>query len=212
MSDVQFTITDALKTLYGIPSVGTFPGVKEQAAATNPNINYSGIRVLEKEERSLSYIGTPVFLPITLKGGDYKRYDKDGKVETTTLGDFRLPLTCVVEMERGKMMTKTTVTSARAAVKEIYAQEDWTIRISGFLHDEPRHPQGLDTFEAMTERLLDFDNLADSIEIDGELFHQRGIYRIGIERITFNQIPRRPRIHGFQIQCESDEALELIIL
>lgn len=209
----RYDIASALSLLTNAPRpVVPFPGIMRDAERQNPSINYSGITVVPDDEvRPKSYIGTPVFYPIVFKGGSYNRYDRDGKVEQVTLGDFRLPLTCVVEMSRQKTMTTTPLVAARASVKEIYAQEDWQLRISGLLHDEPKHPQGADTFEEMTERLLQYDALADSVEIDGELFHQRGIYRIVIESISFSQMPGKRRMHGFTMQCTSDESLELIL-
>lgn len=214
MSDLpRYDLAGALSLLTNAPRpLVPFPSLLRDAQKENPSINYGGITVLEDDDvRSTSYIGTPIFYPIVLRGGTYNRHDREGKVEQVTVGDFRLPLTCVVEMSRQKTITTTPLVAARASVKEIYAHEDWQLRISGLLHDEPRHPQGAQRFEDMTERLLQFESLADSIEIDGELFHQRGIYRIVIESISFNQMPGKPRMHGFQMQCTSDEALELII-
>lgn len=211
-TSARFNVPSALALLYGVATPVSYPGVRGQAEQENPNISFAGITVIEDDEqRPISPIGTPVFYPVLLKGGEYKRHDRQGKVETVRLQELRLPLTTVVEMSQGKTITKTPVVAAAASVKEVYAMEDWSIRISGILMDESNQPQGATTVEAMQERMLDFFKLADSIEVDGELFHQRGIFRITLKDISFNQMPGRPRMHGFQLQAESDDPLELII-
>jgi hypothetical protein len=208
----RFNVPSALALLYNVAAPISYPGVMGQAQQENPDISFAGITVIEDDEqRPVSPIGTPVFYPVTLKGGEYKRHDRQGKVETVRLQELRLPLTTVVEMSQGKTITKTPVVAAAASVKEVYAMEDWQIRISGILMDESNQPQGATTLEAMQERMLDFFKLADSIEVEGELFHQRGVFRIVCKDISFNQMPGKPRLHGFQLQCESDDPLELII-
>jgi hypothetical protein len=64
----------------------------------------------------------------------------------------------------------------------------------------------------MEERLLEFDEMADSIGVASDLFNRRGIDRIVIRSISFTTVPGRPRMIGYQMQCESDAPLELLIL
>lgn len=211
-TSLRFNVPSALGMLYNVAAPITFPGVTTQAEQQNPTLTFAGVTVVEDDEqRPVSPIGTPVFYPVVLKGGKYKRHDRKGKVEEVDMRDLRLPITTVVEMSRGKVITKTPVVAAAASVKEVYAMEDWTIRLSGILFDESNQPQGATTLEAMQERMLDFFALADSIEVEGDLFHQRGIFRLVLKDLSFNQLPGKPRFHGYQLQCESDDPLELII-
>lgn len=209
---LNFSLPAGLGLLYNIIRPITYPGIREQAEQETPEINYSGIRVIEDDENPpLSHIGTPILYPILLKGGTYRRYDSQGRVQETSMPDLRLPMASVVEMSRAKRIVKTDVAAAQGSVKEIYGFDDWSIRISGIMIDEPNHPQGRTTIEAMQESLQDFFDLADSIEVDGSLFHTRGVYRLVLKSLNYNQFPGKPRVHGYQLECESDAPLELIL-
>ncbi len=208
----RFNIPSALALLYGIARPIAFPGASTQAESENPDITFAGVRIVPDDEaRSTSHIGTPIFHPITLRGGTYKSYDHQGRVVDTQIGDLRLPISSVVEMSSTKVITKTQVSASSASVKEVYGFGDWDIRITGILFDEQTHPHGAGTVETMEARLLEFDELADSIGIDADLFNRRGIDRIVIRSINFQAIPGKPRMIGYQMQCESDAPIELLI-
>lgn len=211
LGGTRFNVPFYLTFLYGILNPVRYPGVRNLQEQGNPNLSFPGVPTVTEEEHATSYIGTPIFFPVTLKGGTYKRADRDGKIEQVRLNDLRLPLTTVVEMSREKLITKTPIVAAQSSVKEIYTHDDWSIRITGILMDEPKHPQGAEAWTDQQDRLLEFDSLSDSIEVDGDLFHGRGIYRLVIRNISFTQVPGRPRAHAFQMQCDSDDPLELIL-
>lgn len=212
MENPRFGLPGMLSLLYGIANPVSFPGAMQQAQREQPDVSFAGITVVEDTTaRAVSHLGTPILYPVTLRGGLYKRYARNGQVEEVSLGELRLPLSSVVEMSQGKSMTRTPVVASGASVKEVYALEDWQIRISGILMDEPKQPNGATTLETMQERMQEFAALADSIGVDSDLFKQRGIDRISITALSFNQIPGKPRMHGFQLTCESDDALELIL-
>lgn len=207
-----FVIPTWLGRIYGIANPISFPGVGAEAEANNEEVSFGGVQVVEDSElRTMSAIGTPIFYPVTLRGGTYKSYDHTGKVVDIEMGDLRLPISSVVEMSSVKSITKTQVSASNSSVKEVYSFGDWDIRITGIIIDEGKHPHGATTVESMEERLLQFNELADSIGVDAELFNRRGIDRIVIKSINFQQIPGRPRMIGYQMQCESDAPLELLI-
>lgn len=208
----NFSLPSGLSLLFGILKPVTFPGVIQQAETATPEINYSGIRVVDESSNPpISHIGTPILYPITLRGGSYRRYDRQGRIEQVNMGAMRLPMASVVEMSRAKRITKTEVMAANSSVKEIYGFEDWSIRISGIMIDEPTHPHGRTTIEAMQEEVERWFNLADSVEVEGDLFHLRGVYRMVLRSINYVQYPGKPRVHGYQLECDSDAPLELII-
>lgn len=213
MTEPRFSIPSALAQLYGILRPVTFPGMAQLAEAEVPEVSFGGIQVVEDSEiRAMSSIGTPIWHPITLRGGRYKAYAPDGRVEEVQLGELRLPISSISEMSLSKTITKTQVSASGASVKEVYSNGDWEIRLSGILLDEARHPNGATTVETMEERMLEFAQLADSIGVDSDIYNRRGIDRLVIRSISFNQLPGRPRMIGYQIQCESDAPLELLIL
>lgn len=208
----RFNIPSALAMLYGIARPITFPGMVAEAEEKNPGISFAGVRVVEDaEERETSHIGTPIFLPITLEAGRYKTYDSRGKVIEAELDDLRLPISSVVEMSTAKTIVTTQVSASGSSVKEVFKFGEWDIRISGILFDEQTHPQRATTVEKMEHRMRVFDNLADSIGVESKLLNRRGVHRLVIKSLNFQQMPGRPRMMGYQMQCESDAPVELLI-
>ncbi|MCW5900491.1 MAG: hypothetical protein KIT10_14600 [Flavobacteriales bacterium] len=186
--------------------------MSELAEREVPDVTFSGIQVLGDDEvRQVSSLGTPIWHPITLRGGLYKRYATSGSVEEVQLAALRLPISSISEMSMTKVITKTQVSASGATVKEVYSNGDWEIRLSGILLDERSQPNGASSVETMEERMLEFAELADSIGVDSDIYNRRGIDRLVIRSVSFTQIPGRPRMIGYQMQCESDAPLELLI-
>lgn len=214
MEETRFNIPSALNLLYGIANPVRFPGVAQAQEREAPAVTFAGVQVVPAESyREVSHLGTPIFYPFTLAGGTYKVYDHKGEVVQDTLGDLRLPMSTVVEMARAKTIAETPVSANGGSVMEVFTYGNWDIRLSGILMDEPKHPQGATTLELMEARLMEFDAVAGSIGIgeDTELFGRRRVDRIVIKSISLNQLPGRPRMVGFQMQCLSDTPLELLI-
>ncbi len=59
--------------------------------------------------------------------------------------------------------------------------------------------------------LLRWERLADSVEVSGELFELLGIKRVCIEKINLGRIANMPNLLPFQLQCCSDESLEIAL-
>lgn len=208
----RFNIPSALAQLYGILRPVAFPGMGQLAEQEVPEVSFGGVQVVEDDAmRPVSSLGTPIWHPVTLRGGRYKRYAPDGSVEEVQLGELRLPISSISEMSLTREITKTQVSASGASVKEVYSNGDWEIRLSGILLDEKQHPNGASSVETMEERLLEFAQLADSIGVDSDIYNRRGIDRLVVRSISFTQIPGRPRMIGYQMQCESDAPLELLI-
>lgn len=211
LQGTRFNVPFYLGLLYNIVNPVRYPGAKTAQEKSAPDLAFPGVPTVVEEEHTTSFIGTPIFFPVTLKGGTYKRANRDGEIEQVNMNDLRLPLSTVVEMSREKLITKTPIVAAQSSVKEVYTHDDWSIRITGILMDEPKHPQGAEAWQDQQERLLEFDALSDSIGIDGDLFHARGVFRVVIRNLSFTQVPGRPGAHAFQMQCDSDDPLELIL-
>lgn len=212
MANPSFSLPGVLGLLYGVAAPITYPGAMAGNGVQQEEARFAGVRIVREEEAfAMSGLGTPIHLPITLLGGNYKRYANDGRVEEVSLDDLRLPASSVVEMSLAKTITRTQVSASGASVKEVFSYGDWDIRISGIILDEEKHPQNANSLEAMEEKLLEFDRLADSVSVRSDLFGRRGIDRLVLRSINFNQVPGKPRWIGFQMQCESDAPLELLI-
>lgn len=191
----------------------TYPLARTVMEKEGAEINFPGVEIVSREEAiQLSYLGTPIMYPVTFKGGFYKVYNNKGEIIEKSLADFRLPLATLVDFQRVKIKQKTRVVGSNSSVKEMYGHDNWQIRIRGLCLDDPKHPQLAQSFLDQHARLLEFEELADSIQVEGDLFKEKSIYRLDINDISFPQLQGKPRVLPFEMTCESDEPLELILL
>lgn len=210
----EFPLAMLFNAAFGISGVlRTFPEAKKELERQGSNINFDGIEIVSREEAiHMSYLGTPIVYPITFKSGNYKIYDATGKVVEKTMRDFRLPLATLVDFSRSKIKQVTRVVGSNSSVKEMYGHSDWQIRIRGLCLDDPKHPQGDVSYLEQHARILEWEELADSIAVDSDLFKERSVYRIDINSINLPQIQGKPRVLPFELACESDTPLELILV
>lgn len=207
-----FQLPGLLGVLYGIAAPVRFPSAGTSDGADPAPVSFAGIEVVPDDQvMVMSSIGTPILHPITLLGGTYRHYDSRGRITDSQMSDFRLPITSVMELSLSKSIVKTQVSASSSSVKEVYTSGDWDIRISGIVLDEEKHPQGVSTVEDMEEWLNDYASLADSIAVDSDVLARKGIDRLVIRSLSFTQIPGKPRMVGYQLQCDSDAPIELLI-
>ncbi|MBV7268369.1 DUF6046 domain-containing protein [Winogradskyella luteola] len=171
----------------------------------NGSANYQSIQTVEDEEaQKLSWMGTPIMFPVKFIGQQYQFYNQSGELENKSLKDFDLPPTTVVDFRRAKNITKTNVLGDNGTVKEIYGFDDWQIRIRGLCLDTPTEK----AYDLQNE-LLKWEAVVNSIEVDGDLFIDKNIYRIAIEEIDFRQPQGRHNVIPFEITASSDQPIEL---
>lgn len=211
LANPAFSLPGMLGLLYGLAAPVRFPGAPGDQGQP-AEVSFAGVQVIEDDQVTvMSSIGTPILHPITLRGGTYRYYDSRGRVVESEMSDFRLPITSVMEVSLSKTIVKTQVSASSSSVKEVFTSGDWDIRISGIAMDEPRHPQGVNTLEDMMEWLNDYATLADSIGVDSDVLARQGVDRLVIRSLSFSQIPGKPRMMGYQMQCDSDAPIELIL-
>lgn len=162
--------------------------------------------VTEEEAKKLSWMGTPIMFPVVFKGGTYRFYNSNAEPVEKPLKDFDLPPTTVVDFRRAKNITKTNVLGDNGTVKEIYGFDDWQIRLRGLILDTPNEK----AFDIQSN-LLEWEKIVDSIEVQGDLFLQKDIYRLTIEEVDFRQPQGRHNVIPFEITASSDEPLELVL-
>lgn len=202
--NTDFNISDLLSNAFGIKSpVFVLPNEAPQ----NGKPSYSSIPVKPLQEaKKLSWLGTPIIYPMVFKAGEYQFYKPTGIIDTIRLNDFEIPPATLVDFRRAKNITKTRLSGNNGTVKEIYGFDDWQIRIRGLCLDTPESS----AYEQHQE-LLKWENLADSIEVQGELFLDKNIYNLVIEAINFSQPEGKQNIIPFEITAVSDEPLELVL-
>ncbi|WP_435135712.1 DUF6046 domain-containing protein [Formosa sp. A9] len=179
----------------------------DNQAPNNGLVNYQSIPVKTYEAaKKMSWMGTPIMFPMKFKGGYYNRYSKAGRLIANPYQDFDLPPATIVDFRRAKNITKTNVLGSTGTVKEIYGFDDWQIRIRGLCLDTP-NLSAIDQYKA----LLRWEEIADSIEVLGELFLDKSIFSITIEDIDFKQAQGKENVIPFEITASSDEPLEFSV-
>lgn len=204
MSKTNFEIANLISRAFGL---NTPTYVLPTEAPKHGALNYGNIPTQPLEAaKKLSWLGTPIIYPMVFKGGEYNQYAPTGKLTTTNLNSFDIPPATLVDFRRAKNISKTHLGGNNGTVKEVYGFDDWQIRIRGLCLDTP----DMSAYEQHQE-LLKWEQLADSIEIQGELFLDKNIYMLVIEDMVFNQLEGAPNIIPFEITAVSDEPIELIL-
>ena len=207
--DIKYNISiqQALKEAFGSPSAPLLYLTKSGLKASKIE-GYSVNSIEDSEEYLQSYLGTPLMFPMTLKAGIYNFFDK-GILSQVEMSDFRMPSTTMVDFKRSKIIKTTNLSAGNGTIKEMYGFSDWQINIRGLLLADPDHPQEAELVE-QKKILKQWEEAADSIEVEGSLFADLDIYNIVIKDITFSQLQGKPFIVPFQITAMSDEPTELI--
>ena len=179
----------------------------------SPNYNINDIvesAYSEDTEVIKAHTGVDVINPITFKGEKYQFLDGSGKVIKKALASFRLPNSAMAKFRRTKVMKTTALGGSSSTVKEIFSFNDWTIEISGFIIPDPGHPTAK-TVEEQKKQLQRWDDIVDSINVQGQSFVNRRIYRLVIDELWIDELRGNPKKVPFVIKAKSDEAVELII-
>lgn len=184
----------------------------EKEASKGVVLDYSGVELVSQphEAARMSYLGTPIILPITLKGKKYQVFNGVGDIELKEFEDFELPTASLVTMRHAKVMTKTKAAASKGTVKEVFGFDDWKIDIRGFCLKDPFHTTAKTAYEQKM-KLFEYDQAVDSIEILSEVFNDLDVFNIAIEETTFTQLKGKPGVIPFHMRCVSDEPLDLIL-
>lgn len=186
-------------------------GIKSDGADSFLPEVYSNLRVASvPETERLSQFGTPVLDSFTFEMGEYNTY-KQGALVKTTMPDFLLPYATIVSFTRSMNMTQTKTLGNNGTVKEIYGLDDWEINIQGIcLTDDTRPAQR--TADEQADELIRWRQVADTINVRGDIFANKNIYALCIKSLSINPEQGRPGVIPFTIEAVSDEPVELILL
>lgn len=202
----QTSIRDLFHTAFGLATTVYFTGAFLKQSPEN--IGFDGMEMLPSyyNPGGRSWMGTPIMFPTQFKGGSYKRYKPNGEIERVQMPDFKFPAATMFSFRRAHNVTRTNLLGSNGTVKEIYGFDDWVIDVKGICLDEPKR-----SAHDQLKELLQWEKLADSVSLSGELFEQREISRVtlsdwsdGLEQGTAGVIP-------FQFQLWSDEDIILTL-
>jgi len=205
-------IAQLFNVAFGIKQMGAYKVDDIDKKPTDLQINYKGVDVVESlhDAVRMSHLGTPIILPLTLKGKKYQVFNEVGDVIFKQYEDFEMPAATLVNFRRAKIITKTKARAAKGTVKEMYGFDDWRIDIRGFCLSDGSHPTSKTAYNQKLN-LYKYDNIIDSVEVVSELFNDIDISNIVIEELNFSQLKGKPGVIPFYMRCVSDEPLELIL-
>lgn len=208
----DFNIPQLFHDVFGVTVNKAYNPQISDGKPNMPTLDYSSIELVDKDEAyNLSALGTPIIFPITFKGGLYNVYDSTGQIYKKQMGDFRLPISATASFRRPKIIGKARAAAGYGTNKETYSLDDWQIQIRGFCLKDPAQPQSKFTAMDQEQELIAWDEIVDSIAIEGTLFELRGIHSISIEDIPMDYIRGNRGLRPFIINAVSDTPAELIL-
>lgn len=206
MADIRYDVSKLFQAAFGInsPVFITEPLTK----STPPELSFKGLQALPEyyKPEATSWMGTPILFQAKFDAGSYIRYKSNGEVNSVQMDEFVLPPATMFSFRRAKNITKTNVLGSIGTVKEIFGFDDWIIDVRGLALDEPSRS----AVDQITE-LLKWEDLADGINISGELFNQHNIVRVAMEDFSDNVTQGKPGIIAFSFQLTSDVLIDLIV-
>ena len=199
MADIRYNVSELFQLAFGVqyPFFLTEPIAQDQASA----ISFSGIKTLAND--GFSWMNTPIMFNATFVAGSYKLYKRNGEITTKSLESLTLPAATMFTFRRAKNITRTNVLGSNGTVKEIYGFDDWVIDVKGVCVDE-RGNSAQDQFA----RMLEWENLADSIEISGTQFKARELSRVVMSEWSENIPQGKPGVVAFSTTLYGDEPME----
>ena len=211
MPDIRYDIGQLFQIAFGMnsPIYITHPIL----APSSPSIEYYGADVLPdfeeglaQDEMPISWMNTPIVFSASLDGDDgkYWRYKMNGELEQVKMETLAFPAATMFSFRRAKNITRTNVLGSNGTVKEIYGFDDWQIDVRGLCL-----PTTEKTSMQQLEGLLEWENIADAVKINGSLFNKAGIYRVAISDFAWNIPQGKPDVIAFTMQMLSDDPLEL---
>lgn len=178
----------------------------------------------EKED-STSYLGTPIFDPIRIKGGSYFELDDINKENPVPYPDedgpdgFGLIIPAVIiEVTQTKNIITTAIQGRNGTVKEFISDGDFSITLTGMIvgRNEGGEVKDIGNFYPSDDvnKLITICKVPDSIEILSDFLGLFSDPKIENPRfvITDYNIPQREAsrdMQPFQISLLSDSSINL---
>lgn len=208
MNRIRYDIGELFNLAFGTSVINVSKQIVTRLSEGDNLLNtYQGITVQELdpdiEVGRQTYLTTDVIFPVLFKGGMYNRYGVTGEVEQVMIDDFELPAATISTFRRPKNISETRVLAASGTRKEMYGFDDWQIDIQGLCLQDTSHPHAQTAWQQHL-RLLEYEHLADSIQVVSSLYNVKGIDAIVIKEITFGQLAGKPGVIPFMIRATSD--------
>jgi hypothetical protein len=156
------------------------------------DIDYEGLTSRDFQADKLSYLGTPVFDPVSLKSQD---------------GNISIELDAILtELSMSKNIVTTAIQGRNGTVKEYIADGDYNVVFRGVIvGQDGDYPQ----FDVSI--LRDLVQLPEALICESDFLRLFGVNNIVVQTYSFPQREGFLNTQLFELQCLSDEPIELII-
>lgn len=209
MQDLRYDISQLLDAAFGVKSP-IYITTPIRIGAPPPPPKFTGIEMKLEEfvETRTSWMGTPIVMPLAFLGGkNIKSFDDKGEIIAASYDRFDLPGATLIDFAREKKIIETQLSTGYGTVKELYAFGDWDIRIRGLCLNEP----GVRSAQAQKKALLEFERVAESIRVAGQVFDDTLVFNIVIKRLVLREVEGQPNTIPYELECVSDEPIELTL-
>ncbi len=207
MANITYSVSQLIAASFGISSPVFIPQRVDNGIGVQPTFSGHTINLNEFADTKQSWLGTPIVMPVKLLGGELKTLNGDGEIELVNLPEFDMPAATISLFEHEKIIGKEHLNSGKSTVKEVYGFDDWQIRMRGVCLNEPN----IRTAQEQKDILLRYEQVVESVAVEGQLFDEKLIFNMMIERAVFNQLQGKPNMLPFELICSSDDPEELVI-
>jgi hypothetical protein len=156
----------------------------------------------DNEETRYARYGRPMKFAITLEGGNYLIYESNGALSRKRYNSFLLPLTAVCSFRKSKRRTRVLETT------EQYLPTSWIIDIQGVMYNDEQRNDHKAAHEQKRQLML-WDQIADTIVVNGKAFDDLDISEIEITDINIGQYIGKENTIPFSIRAESHIPFEV---
>jgi hypothetical protein len=168
--------------------------LNQPPAKTAQGSNYDTLQAHAKANGKTSLLGTPIFLPCTLKYED----------EFDTL-EVELQGEPMIVFRLNKTIVKTAIDSKQGSFKELYSQDDYGISIKGFLFNNEAN-------EYPEKAVRDLRNILEKqkhLRITNALARIFGVTYIAVESAEVNCIEGAQNYIAYQVNAVSDQLFDI---
>jgi hypothetical protein len=207
--EYSIPISSLFTQVFGLagPLIRRYKVPSDDKNGEKPTYNIGELAPEVTEDTITSMLGTPIHFWMAFGACDYNKRSK-GEIITVAREFTYLPFTSIATFSRAKRKTVTYQSGMNGPVIEEYGFEAWQIRIQGLILNGENNK----TLEQQVKALQLFEELSDSIEVQGKLFEWLKINRICFDQINF--LPKRENnilsVIPFEINAMSVEPIELI--
>lgn len=166
------------------------------------NINRLNDSIYEPDEAiATSYLGTPIYSNLQIQAGQYQDPVSGDIVKYEGLRIDSVLFT----VNREKNMVITEIQGRDGSIKELIANKDFSIQISGYLISNQINVAPISEKNA----LIKICNAKTSVEVVSGFLNDFGIYNMVIQNYSITETQGKRSVTEFSLNCLSDIPYDL---